>query len=151
MRILTTGSRAHSNPYGVEAAISNFAFNICQDYPPPYIFVNGDCPDPKDDPGKRSVDKIVQDWCDMFDDAFVHEDHKADWKTWGSAAGPKRNQHMVDLGASFCLAFPDGKSAGTRGCAKKAQDAGIRTLILEPEDLTTLRMIDKIAGFYNAR
>ena len=50
------------------------------------------------------------------------------------AAGPRRNQHMVDLGADLCLAYPYGVSRGTRGCAAMAIKAGIPTLITEYED-----------------
>jgi hypothetical protein len=47
------------------------------------------------------------------------------WHDKGRAGGPMRNQHMVDLGAELCLAFPIGKSPGTRGCMEMAKRAGI--------------------------
>lgn len=53
------------------------------------------------------------------------EAHPADWSGLGRKAGPVRNQQMVDLGADLCLAFPLGKSRGTRGCMAAARRAGI--------------------------
>lgn len=53
------------------------------------------------------------------------EAHPADWSTHGKAAGPIRNQHMVNLGADLCLAFPIGKSVGTRHCMAAAEKANI--------------------------
>lgn len=56
------------------------------------------------------------------------EPHPADWETHGRAAGPIRNQHMVDLGADVCLTFASTTSSkGTFDCARKARAAGIPT------------------------
>lgn len=43
-------------------------------------------------------------------------------------AGFDRNQEMVNLGADVCLAFPIGRSPGTRDCVKRARLAGIRVI-----------------------
>lgn len=44
-------------------------------------------------------------------------------------AGPKqRNQHMVDLGATVCLAFALAWASGTGHCARAARRAGITTI-----------------------
>jgi len=63
-------------------------------------------------------------------------DFPANWEEHGRAAGPKRNQHMVDcvlaetgqLGnaqAAVCVAFPLQSSVGTWDCIKRAHSAGI--------------------------
>lgn len=57
------------------------------------------------------------------------ERYPADWNNAGPAAGPARNQQMVDLGAELCLAFPVPGSRGTWDCVRRAQQAGIDTLI----------------------
>ena len=53
------------------------------------------------------------------------ETHPADWSTHGRAAGPIRNQQMVDRGADICLAFPTSSSIGTWDCVRRAKAAGI--------------------------
>ncbi|MCK9598287.1 MAG: DUF2493 domain-containing protein [Sphaerochaeta sp.] len=57
------------------------------------------------------------------------EVHLADWEKHGKAAGPIRNQEMVDAGADVCLAFPVGESRGTRDCMRRAEKAGIRVVV----------------------
>jgi hypothetical protein len=56
-----------------------------------------------------------------------HEPHWADWAVKHRAAGPIRNQEMVDSGADECLAFIGVGSTGARDCARRAEAAGIRT------------------------
>ena len=54
------------------------------------------------------------------------EPHPADWKTHGKAAGPIRNQQMLDAGADLVIAFPGGK--GTADMVERARKAGIVVL-----------------------
>lgn len=61
------------------------------------------------------------------------EAHPADWGAHGRAAGPIRNAHMVSLGAELCLAFPLGKSVGTRHCMRAAEQAGIPVRVISAE------------------
>lgn len=67
-----------------------------------------------------------------------YEEHPADWKTYGKAAGPMRNQKMVSLGADVCLAFPAPQSRGTVHCIGIAQVAGIPVKVFPVEGLTHL-------------
>lgn len=55
------------------------------------------------------------------------ESHPARWAAEGNAAGPLRNQRMVDLGADLCLAFyiEGVESRGTTDCHGRAVTAGI--------------------------
>lgn len=56
--------------------------------------------------------------------------HKADWNAYGSSAGPRRNQEMVDAGADLCLAFPMSGSRGTWDCVNRAKKAGIVVTVI---------------------
>lgn len=54
--------------------------------------------------------------------------HKPRWRDgewYCPAAGPYRNQEMVDAGADICLGFPLGESHGTRDCMGRAREANI--------------------------
>lgn len=54
----------------------------------------------------------------------------ADWEKHGKAAGPIRNQQMLDEGKpDLVLVFPGGK--GTADMVLKAEKACIRTIIVE--------------------
>jgi hypothetical protein len=65
---------------------------------------------------------------------WTAEAHPAMWNLYGPAAGPIRNQAMVDLGADLCLAFLFNNSTGTKDCISKAQYAGIPTAVYRMED-----------------
>lgn len=85
------------------------------------VLVHGACP--------TGVDALVNG---MYPADFATvEQHPADWKAHGRAAGPLRNREMVAAGADVCLAFPMGASRGTRGCIALAQAAGIPTTVVE--------------------
>lgn len=58
------------------------------------------------------------------------EAHPADWGVVGPAAGPARNQLMVNLGADLCIAFPLKGSKGTWDCVKRAHEAGISVRVI---------------------
>jgi hypothetical protein len=55
---------------------------------------------------------------------------KADWKTHGKAAGPKRNQQMLDEGKpELVIAFPGG--VGTRDMIERASKAGVTVIQID--------------------
>lgn len=57
---------------------------------------------------------------------------RADWDGLGKAAGPLRNQAMVDFcrAGDVCLGFPDAESRGTWDCMRRAHAAGLTTYML---------------------
>jgi YspA, cpYpsA-related SLOG family len=71
------------------------------------------------------ADRHAHQWAMSLRGLMVSEPHPANWASAGTAAGPIRNQEMVDLGADVCLAFPLGESRGTRDCMRRAAKAGI--------------------------
>lgn len=117
MRILVTGSRDWDDWQTIHDALLLAAFGMgfaCGEI----ILVHGDCP-------------TGADWC-VEDCAkgtgWATEPHPADWDKHGKAAGPIRNQKMVDAGADICLAFIKNKSRGATHCADAAEKAGIPVL-----------------------
>jgi hypothetical protein len=101
-----------------------------------------------DDPMRvlKAFDEVVEDW-DWTSVYLIHgaaggadtlarvivddrggltKGYPADWGQHGKAAGPIRNQEMVDLGGfDICLAFPGPDSTGTWDCVKRAVKAGV--------------------------
>lgn len=75
--------------------------------------------------GAAGADDLASDWADsrlVRTRAFI-----ADWEAHGKAAGPMRNQRMIDEGKpDLVIAFPGGK--GTADCVRRAKAAGIRVI-----------------------
>jgi len=60
---------------------------------------------------------------------WSRERHPADWNRYGKAAGPIRNQEMVDSGLDVLIAFPGGR--GTEDMVTRAKAAGVLVLRVE--------------------
>jgi hypothetical protein len=96
----------------------------CLDAAAPAFVVLGDCP--------TGVDALALEWCEENLTPDDYQVHRADWKAFGPAAGPKRNAAMVAHAAQlkidwppvFVLAFPRG-GPGTRDCMAQARRAGL--------------------------
>ena len=113
MRILITGSRRWTDQAIIEAALRRTTAGL---KPRAVTVVHGACP-------YGGADIIAASIADRL--GFVVEPHPAPWTVHGKAAGPMRNQEMVDLGADVCLAFPEPDSRGTWDCVARADSAGI--------------------------
>jgi hypothetical protein len=74
----------------------------------------------------KGADRIIGIYA--ASEGWPTEEHPAKWNTFGAAAGPIRNQIMVDLGADLCLGFPLPGSRGTYDCMERARKAGIKTV-----------------------
>jgi hypothetical protein len=121
MRILVTGSRELTDMSLVSDAIGTVT--MVNDKT---TIVVGDCPTGADAFARELWELDVQDDTgSVFGDRI--EIHKANWATHGKAAGPLRNQAMVDSGVDLCLAFykTGAGNRGTRDCVIRAKAAGI--------------------------
>ncbi len=121
-RILVTGTRDMLTP-GNKVAINRPIWSEirkARTQGRPVILVHGDCP--------TGVDAHVKSFRIGLD--VTIEAHPANWAMLGKAAGPMRNQEMVDLGAEVCLGFPRPGSRGTHDCIRRAELAGIRTIVV---------------------
>lgn len=115
VRILVTGSRRWTD----REVITQALYDVWQEagFPRDVTVVHGACPYGGADAIAAEVAKQHFGW--------VVDPHPADWKMLKKAAGPIRNQEMVDLGADVCLAFIMPDSRGTLDCAERAERAHI--------------------------
>lgn len=85
---------------------------------------------------------IIQGGCPTGADLFAMQyaiDNKipcitvpADWSKYGRSAGPRRNAEMLDgCPQALVLAFPKGRSSGTRGCIAMAEKRGMTVRVFE--------------------
>lgn len=109
-RILITGSRDWTDYNAIAMSIVGEIESHLEDV----VIVHGAAP---------GADSLAGDFARAFN--YTEERHPAQWEVHGKAAGPIRNQKMVDLGADVCLAFPLPQSRGTYDCMRRAEEAGI--------------------------
>lgn len=73
----------------------------------------------------RGADRIAGFWARK--NRVTNLKFPADWNAHGKAAGPIRNQRMLDEGKpSHVLAFPGGR--GTADMVRRARDAGVQVV-----------------------
>lgn len=71
--------------------------------------------------GADGADTLAKEWAIKNDVPF--EEYPADWSRYGRAAGPIRNQQMLDTGIDLVVAFPGGR--GTADTIRRAEKMGI--------------------------
>ena len=116
-RTLVTGSRHWTDRDLLESTLEDFLGS--QRIPPDQVaLVVGDCP--------TGADAMAVEWATRVGiPESQRKPFQADWATHGRAAGPMRNQDMVDSGADWCFAFPLPGSRGTWDCVRRAGKAEI--------------------------
>jgi len=131
-RLLVTGSRDWDRPGTLRLALASVWYDVRPFYDR-LVVVHGACP--------TGADRLAKAWADSHEDGtrVIDDPHPALWTVHGSAAGPIRNQVMVNKGAQRCLAFigpctskkcrrrTPHPSHGAAGCAKLAEAAKIPT------------------------
>ena len=76
------------------------------------------------------ADTLAGDWAIINWTEF--EEYPADWQTHGRAAGPIRNQQMLDEGKpDLVLAFPTERSRGTWDMVRRATKAGVPVRVIK--------------------
>ena len=113
MRVLITGSREWTD-------VATMCEEFCK-LPDDTVIIHG---------GARGADTMA--------DQMARGEHMrvevfpADWKAHGKAAGPLRNQQMLDEGKpDLVLAFPTPKSRGTWDMVRRAKSAGVEVRVIE--------------------
>lgn len=85
----------------------------------------------------RGADRLAAEWQALrikYNDQLWTAGYPANWDAHGKAAGPLRNQHMLDQnpGIELVIAFPGGK--GTADMVAKARKKGIPVVEVAPAD-----------------
>lgn len=80
--------------------------------------------------GATGVDRYAFEWA-CANQPITCERWAADWRKYGRAAGPIRNQQMLDEGKpDVVIAFPGG--AGTADMVRRARAAGVEVIEAKP-------------------
>lgn len=126
-RVILTGSRYWSERSAVNWALGTVAAFVLASPRATHtlVVVHGLC--------RTGADKMANDWADYnLGTAVRPEGFKANWGIEGNQAGGIRNQRMVNAGANLCLGFPLPGSVGTFDCMRRAKEAGIVTVNMNP-------------------
>lgn len=104
IRVLVCGGRDYDD---VE-----FVYAVLDEIKPAFVITGG----------ATGADEIAEMWADERGAHLVRM--PANWSTYGKAAGPSRNQQMIDEGKpNLVIAFPGG--FGTANMIRRAEAAGI--------------------------
>lgn len=125
LRILVTGSRLWSNRELVRKALFDEGVKISPKGTKwsDITLVHG---------AAKGLDTLAAEVAEEL--GMQIEPYPADWSTFGKAAGPRRNSVMVASGADVALAFPLGRSLGTRNCMRLCEKAGIPVINFGDEE-----------------
>jgi YspA, cpYpsA-related SLOG family len=111
-RLLVTGSRTWDDVRTIEQALAV----ILDRHSEGVLLVHGACP--------RGADAIAAAYAARTP-GYRIEEHPADWRRYGRAAGYRRNAEMITLGADGCAAFIRGGSPASTSAVRLARAAGI--------------------------
>ena len=93
------------------------------------------------DGGARGADWMASSWA--LENRVRSITYRADWNAHGKAAGPIRNQRMLDEGRpDLVLAFPGGR--GTDDIVRRANAAGIKVARISADQSPRLKSFDDI-------
>lgn len=112
MRVLVCGGRDYQNRAEVDRVFGCLAGGID-------LVIHGNA---------FGADTLVDEWCRAHD--IQRAVFPANWTKYGKAAGPIRNQQMIDEGKpTICIAFPGGR--GTLDMVERAHKANIPVTLIE--------------------
>lgn len=120
-RVIIAGSRSLTDEDYVHNTISDLTWWIPDTE---MEIVSGGC---------RGVDKFAENYAEKWD--ILSKVFPAEWDKYGLSAGPIRNEQMAKYAAkaehSMLIAFPVGKSRGTRNMIKLAKQYGLEVHVIE--------------------
>lgn len=112
--VVVTGSRTWSNRESVAKRLKNL--------PPNTVLIHGDC---------RGLDTLAKE--EAIKLGFEVRAYPANWDLYGKAAGPIRNQEMLNLKPALVIAFHQDlkTSKGTKDCVGEAMRRGITVELID--------------------
>lgn len=126
MRVAVTGSRQWHDRPRIRAILKRLQ-REAEAAGEEFIVIHGACPDGAD----KIADEICQSELGLVPgETLIRE--PAQWKRYGRAAGPVRNQKILnDHGPNIVYAFRNGtRSSGTDDMIKRAKKAKVPTRVL---------------------
>lgn len=109
IKVLVCGGRDYTNRENV--------FSLLNDFILPHIKIH------VIEGGAKGADRLAREWA--IENGMSYTTYEADWKKHGKAAGPIRNQEMLDRESpDWVIAFPGGK--GTANMIKLAKKHGVK-------------------------
>lgn len=121
MRVLICGSRGWEDPAPINALLAGLDV-LSEGSSEPLVVIHGDA---------RGADRLAGSLAKRWGAEVVIE--PADWDTHGRAAGPIRNQKMLDEHKpDVVYAFrSNGKSNGTDDMCNRARNSGVPTYVIQ--------------------
>jgi hypothetical protein len=114
VKVLVCGGRKFSDWGSVKSTLNDIHFST-----PITLVIEG---------GARGADRLGAAWAAGY--GVRRQTFLANWTRDGKAAGPIRNQAMLDLGKpDLVVAFPGGR--GTADMVKRARAAGVEVKVVE--------------------
>lgn len=121
-RYLFCGSRKYRDPYVIRLLIAGL-HTWGKIHKEPIVIIHGDAPG-----ADTLADEATKEWANVS-----AEKYPADWNSYDRAAGPIRNQQMLDEGKpSIVFAFSDDfkNSKGTRDMVRRANANGLPVYLI---------------------
>ncbi|TGR82317.1 DUF2493 domain-containing protein [Mesorhizobium sp. M2D.F.Ca.ET.223.01.1.1] len=119
MRVLVCGGRDYADKQRVWKTLDELAEMTPERLlgKRPFIVIHGAC--------RTGADELADSWA--VHNYIPVDEFPADWTTHGKAAGPKRNQRMLEDGKpDLVVAFPGGR--GTADMVRRAEAAGVKVV-----------------------
>ena len=115
MKVIVCGGRSYNDKIMVYETLS--AIHREQ---PISILMHGDA---------TGADYWAKRWTQMHTSTVKEAAFPPDWERHGRAAGPLRNQEMLDAGPDLVVAFPGGR--GTADMIRRAKAVGIKVRVIQ--------------------
>lgn len=122
MHLAIVGSRTYDDVRTFQSLVDDW---ICK-HGRPATIISG---------GARGVDTLASLYA--RENSIPLRVFQADWKTHGRAAGPLRNQQIVDV-CTHVLAFPSEKGRGTQDTIRRARASGREVTVYVIEKLDSV-------------